>query len=396
MSRQMRQITAVTMMNLRGIRTRLGSSLAAVIGVAGVVAVFIAVLSMAEGFRKTMVAGTVRDLAIVLKKGSSSEFNSSFSRDEVRIISEAPGVARTADGQPIASPELFVVANVRRRSTGTKANVVMRGVEPIAFELRRDLILEEGFQFEPGLEQFIAGRTAVAEFEGLEPGSDLSLGRSQWLAMGVFSLAGSVAESEIWCDAQTLQSIYKREGFYQSVRVRLESEEKFRVFGQALIDDPRVDVSIYGEPTYYRRQSSGLHGLITGFGFLVAALMATGAVFGAINTMYTAVAARTREIATLRAFGFGGLTVAVSVLAESLLLALFGGVLGAGAAHLVDGFSTSTLNFQTFSQVAFSFAVTPSLVISGLIFALLMGVAGGLLPALRAARLPVAAALRDL
>ncbi|MCP4659674.1 MAG: ABC transporter permease [bacterium] len=396
MARWLRQVIAVTLMNLRTIRGRLGSSAATVIGVGGVVAVFITVLSMAEGFRQTMAAGAARDRAIVLSKGSTSEFNSSLGRDAVRIISEAPGVARTPDGRPLASPEFFVVANVRRRSTGTNANIVMRGVEPIAFELREKFVLEEGVRFEPGFNMFIAGRAAIAEFEGLEPGSSLVFGTNEWLSMGAFAGAGSVEESELWCDVEALQSAYHRGGQYQSVRVRLESREAYREFRRTLLDDPRVNVRVLRERTYYSRQSSTLHGLITGLGTLIALLMGIGAVFGAINTMYAAVSARTREIATLRAIGFGGGAVAISVLVESCLLAALGGLLGAGIAHLFDGFTTATLNFQTFSQVAFSFAVTPTLVVAGMIFALLMGVAGGALPALRAARLPVFAALRDL
>jgi putative ABC transport system permease protein len=390
------QVLAVTGLNLRTVGQRRGASLAAVVGVAGVVGVFVAVLSMAEGFRRTLTATASQDTAIVLRSGSDSEMMSGLVRDDTRVIAEAPGVLRAGQG-PVASAELYVIVDVPKRSTGTDANVPLRGVQPAAFEVRNEVEILQGRRFEPGKNEVIVGRAAAAEFAGLDLGSRMRWGESEWSVVGIFAAGGGLAESEIWCDAGVLQPAYRRGNSFQSVYAKLESPEAFDRFKDTLTTDPRLDVKVVREADYYAEQSQVLYGIITGLGYVIASLMAVGAVFGALNTMYTAVAARTREIATLRALGFRGGPVVVSVMAESLLLALVGGALGAGLAYLIfDGFQTATMNWASFSQVAFAFAVTPKLLLLGIICALVMGLLGGLFPAVRAARMPVATALREL
>lgn len=390
------QMVAVTGLNLRTVGQRRGASLAAVVGVAGVVAVFVAVLSMAEGFRRTLTSTASEDTAIVLRSGSDSEMMSGIVRDDTRVIAEAPGVLRGPQG-PAASSELYVIVDVPKRSTGTDANVPLRGVQPAAFEVRDEVEIVQGRRFEPGKTEVIVGQAAAAAFAGLDLGSTMRWGESVWTVVGIFSAGGGLAESEIWCDAGVLQPAYRRGNTFQAVYAKLESPAAFDRFKDTLTTDPRLDVKVVREADYYAEQSQVLYGIITGLGYVIAALMAVGAVFGALNTMYTAVAARTREIATLRALGFRGGPVVVSVMAESLLLALVGGVLGAGLAYLAfDGFQTATMNWASFSQVAFAFAVTPKLLVLGVAAALVMGLLGGLFPAVRAARMPVATALREL
>ena len=289
-----------------------------------------------------------------------------------------------------------MIADVPKRSTGTDANVPFRGVLPEAFDVRRDLSIVEGRRFEPGRNEIIVGRAAVREFD-LKLGSTVQWGENRWDIVGVFEADGSASESEIWADARVLQPAYRRGNSYQSVRAKLESVAAFDKFKDALTTDPRLKVKVVRETDYYAQQSTILHSIITNIGYGIAILMGIGAVFGAINTMYSAVATRTREIATLRALGFGASAVMVSVLAEALLLSLIGGVIGGALAYLAfDGFTTATMNFQSFSQVAFAFAVTPALLIQGIASAAVMGLLGGLFPAIRAARLPIVTALREL
>jgi putative ABC transport system permease protein len=390
------QVGAVTLLNLRTLRERRGAALATVVGVAGVVGVFVAVLSIAEGFRRTMTTAGAPEVAIVLRSGSDSEMTSVMGRDTTLVVAQAPGVARGASGAE-ASAELFVVVDVPKRSSGTPANVPLRGVQPAAVSVRGNVRLVEGRMFEWGKNEVVVGRSAARQFAGLDLGSRLRWGQNEWQVVGIFAADGALWESEIWCDVAVLQPAYRRGSSYQSVVARLESPAAFDAFQSALATDPRVDVKVMRESEYYAGQSRALVGIIRGLGAIVALLMGIGAVFGALNTMYSAVAARTREIATLRALGFGPLPVVASVLAESMLLALAGAALGAGVSWAAfDGFRTSTLNWQSFSQVAFAFDVTPALLVWGAVFALLMGFLGGLFPALRAARLPVAAALREL
>ena len=392
----LRQVAAVTTLNLRTLPERLGATLAAVCGVAGVVAVFVAVLSIGEGFKKTLTMTGSPATAVVLRGGADSEMMSVMGREEVDAILQAPGIARAGD-RPVASGELLVIVDLPKRATGTDANVPLRGVEEGAFAVRDEVRIVAGRRFQPGRNEIVAGSAAVRQFAGLAVGSVLRWGVNEWTVVGHFDAGGALAESELWCDLKLLQPAYRRGDTVQAVYARLESAGAFDAFKDALTRDPRLDVKVVRETDFYREQSRTLVAIVENLGRIVAGLMAVGAVFGALNTMYSAVAARRREIATLRALGFGGGPVVVSVLAESLLLALAGGAIGAGLAWLLfDGYRTSTLNWQSFSQVAFAFAVTPRLLTQGIVYALAMGFLGGLFPAVRAARLPVVAALREM
>jgi len=389
------QIASLTHFNLKTIWDRTGSTAAALFGIAGVVAVLVAVLSIAQGFRHAMTVSGSPDTAIVLRSGADSEMMSGLGGPTTRIIAEMEGVARGVGG-PLASAELFVVINLPKRTTGTDANVPLRGVEPPAFEVRNEMEIVQGRLFQWGRNEVIVGAGAALEFEGLDVGSKLQVGRNEWTVVGIFTANGGIAESEIWTDAAVLQPAYRRGNSFQAVYAKLESPGAFQAFKDRLTTDPRLNVQVVRQPDYYAEQSTMVTNLITGLGTLVAGLMGVGAVFGALNTMYTAVSSRTREIATLRALGFGGTPVVISVLLESLVLSLVGGSLGAGLAYVAfDGFRAATINWQSFSQVAFAFAVTPALLIQGILFAALIGLAGGLFPAIRAARMPVATALRE-
>ncbi len=390
------EVWVVTWLNIRTLTERLSSSLVAVVGIAGVVAVFVAVLSMAEGFRATMATTGSPDTAIVMRSGADSEMVSILTRDEVNIIADAPGVRRAAAGA-VASAELFVIVDLPKRDTGTTANVGLRGVHDAAFVIRDRLRMVEGRRFQAGRNEVIAGRGAARQFAGLEVGRRLRWGQNDWTVVGIFDTGGTLSDSEIWCDAGVLAPVYRRGNSFQTVYAKLDSPAAFTKFKDALTTDPRLNLKVVRETDYFAEQSTMLYRLITTLGTLIAVLMGIGAVFGAVNTMYTAVASRTREIATLRAIGFGGWPVVISVLVESLLLALAGGAIGGTVAYVAfNGFQTSTINWQTFSQVAFAFAVTPHLIVLGVIYALIMGLLGGLLPAIRAARMPVVTALREL
>ena len=390
------QVLTMVVLTLRTVPQRAGSSLVAVTGVAGVVVVFVAVLSIAEGFQAALAGAGSPDTAIVMRGGSDTELSSGLPLESTRVIKDAPGVRRSAEGV-VASAELFVVVDVPKRSTGTPANVPLRGVEPAAFEVRDEVRIVEGRTFRPGTNEIIVGRSAAAQFAGIDLGSTQRWGESAWEVVGIFEAGGTIAESEIWCDARVLQPAYRRGDSFQSVYARLESADAFDTFKDALTTDPRLDVMVEREEDYYLGQTQTVTAIITGIAGVIALLMGIGAVFGAINTMYTAVAARTREIATLRALGFSSGPVVISVMAESVALAVVGGLLGGLLAYAgFNGYQTATINWQTFSQVAFAFRVTPALLVQGITWAVVMGFFGGLFPALRAARLPVATALREL
>jgi putative ABC transport system permease protein len=390
------QTVAVTAVNIRSIGQRLGSSAVAIVGIAGVVIVFTAVLSIAEGFAAAMRGTGDPQTVIVLRSGSDTEMTSGFSGEQTRLIAEAPGLERGAAG-PKASPELFVIVGHPLKRSGTDANVPLRGVTPAALEVRPQIKMVDGRMFTPGTSEIVVGRAASQQFAGLTIGSNIRWGESSWQVVGIFEAGGSVSESEIWSDAHVLQGAYRRGNSYQSVYARLERPESLQAFKDALTTNPRLNVSVIREPDYYAQQSQVLQSVIRNIGVGIAILMGLGAIFGAVNTMYSAVASRTREIATLRALGFGAMPVVMSVLAEALLLSLVGGVVGGLLAWAAfDGYQTATMNWQSFSQVAFAFAVTPSLLIRGLLYAAVMGLLGGMLPAIRAARLPVVTALRQL
>jgi len=390
------QIASITGFGLRSLPKRRGTVAATVIGIAGVVVVLVGVLSIAAGFRRAMTSSGSASSAIVLRSGADSEMVSGFGRNETRLIADAPGVARNAAG-PLASAELFVIINLPKRSTGTDANVPLRGVEAAAVDVRDGLKIVDGRMFEWGKNEVIVGTGVAREIAGLETGGTVKVGRELWTVAGVFSASGGVAESEIWTDAKVLQAAYNRGDSFQSVYARLNSAEAFQEFKDSLTSNPQLSVKVLRQSEHYASQSETITKLITTLGFLIGFLMAIGAVFGALNTMYSAVAARTREIATLRALGFGGGAVVLALMIESILLALIGGAIGGAFAYAgFNNFHAATMNWQSFSQVTFAFAVTPQLLVQGIIWATIIGVIGGLLPAIRAARQPIAASLREL
>jgi putative ABC transport system permease protein len=389
------QVISIALYNLRTIPERKGAAITCAVGIAGVVAVLVGVLSIAEGFRKTMTVAGANDIALVLRAGANNEMSSGLSHDETRIISDAAGIARTAQGA-LASAELFVIINLPKRSTGTDANVPFRGVQQTAFPVRGNVKIVQGRAFEPGRNEIIAGVGAAREFSGLDVGKKLRIGQNEWDVVGIFSADGGIPESEVWTDAAVLQPAYHRGDSYQVVYAKLTSSKAFTEFKDALTTNPQLNVRVTPQTEFYSEQSTMITGFIRGIGVFIASLMAVGALFGALNTMYSAVSARTREIATLRAIGFGASPVILSVLMESLCLALLGGAIGGGAAYLAfNGFTASTLNWQTFSQVSFAFSVSPELLLRAIIWAAVIGLIGGLLPSIRAARLPIASGLRE-
>jgi putative ABC transport system permease protein len=390
------QVVAITAVTLRSIPQRYGSSIVAIIGIGGVVIVFTAVLSIADGFRAAMRGTGDPQTVIVMRSGSDTEMTSGMSGEEARLVTEAPAIERGPEG-PYASPELFVIVGHPLKRSGTDANVPLRGLSEIALKVRPKVRIIEGRMFKPGTSEIVVGQAASRQFTGLTVGSSVRWGEASWHVVGIFTADGSVSESEIWCDAKVLQPVYRRGNSYQSVYVRLTSPDAFQQFKDSLTTDPRLNVSVVREPDYYAQQSQVMQTIIRTIGFVIAALMGLGAIFGAVNTMYSSVANRTREIATLRALGFGASPVVVSVLIEAVLLSIVGGVIGGGLAWAAfDGYQTATMNFQSFSQVAFAFRVSPELLSRGLFYAVIMGLMGGLLPAIRAARMPVVTALRQL
>jgi putative ABC transport system permease protein len=358
--------------------------------------VLVSVLSIAQGFTAAMRDSGSPSRALVMRSGADSEMTSGLSGPEVDVVKQAPGMRR--DGHAaLASAELYVIIDLPKRSTNTSANVPMRGIEPTASSVREEISMIEGRMLQFGTNEVVVGRGASRQFIGLTLGNEIVSGQNRWTVVGIFEGDGGVAESEIWCDARVLQGAYRRGNTFQTVLARLDSSEAFDTFRDWLTANPQLNVQVRRETEYYAQQSRALSSLIRTIGFGIAALMGIGAVFGAVLTMYTAVSTRSREIATLRALGFNTTSVVASVLAESLALAAIGGAIGGVSAYLAfNGYQTSTMNFQTFSQVAFAFQVTPGLLIMGLVYALVMGLIGGLLPAVRAARLPIPTALREL
>lgn len=383
--------------NIRSVRVRWTSSIVAIIGIAGAVGVFVAMLALANGFQAALVTSGSPNNAIVMRGGATSEMESAVTLEQVRIFSDAPGVARTKDGAPLVSPEIVVVTALPKKDTGTDANVQFRGVSQRAVDVREVVTVSEGRFFRPGTAELVVGRSAVATVRGVDLGSRPRFGGRDWEVVGVFDAKGSAFESEIWCDSTVLAQTFDRpEAVFQSATVRLASADAFIEFKNALTSDPRLGVGVEIESSYYKKQSRAMTAIISVLGILIAVVMGIGAVFGALNTMYSAVSARAREIATLRALGFGGGSVVLSFVVESVVIALVGGLVGAIGSLAVNGLTVSTLNFQTFSHVAFAFRVTPVLMTYGLAFSFFMGLVGGILPAIRAARLPIVTALREL
>ncbi|WCE04936.1 ABC transporter permease [Pseudoxanthomonas sp. JBR18] len=396
LTRRGRQAGSVTQVGLSTLRERIGSSAVIVVGIAGVVAVLVALLAMAEGYRATLRASGSEDTAIVLRGASSAEVMSTLSHDAVNQIAQAPGVARSADNQPLVSPELVVAANLPLRKGGPDetGSVQLRGVGPAAWTVRPNVKVVEGGKFTPGRRELMAGVGAQRQFKGLEPGKQIRLGSQLWTVTGIFR-AGDASDSELWADAEVVATTYRRGSTRASVTAKLTSPQAFAGFKAALAANPQLDVEADTTLDYYSKQSQQMTTVIRIIGMVVGAIMGIGAVFGALNTMFATVAARAREIATLRAIGFRGLPVVVAVMLETMLLALLGGVLGGVLAWVIfNGFTASTLAGGV-GQLTFAFDVSPAVLWTGIKWALAIGFVGGLFPALRAARQPITVALRE-
>lgn len=390
----MSQSIAVTIQNLKSIPQRWGPSLVAIVGVAGVVAVLVAVLSIAKGFQQTLVARGSDNNVIVMRSGSSSELDSSLSGEQAKKLEDIEGI-RVVDGRSLVSPEVFVMVDLAKKGTDATSNVPMRGVTATAFQVHEDIEVVEGRMFETGKRELVAGRGAAGQFTGVEVGQTLEFGQERWDVVGIFEAKGSSAESELWADAPVVQGAFRRGNSFAVAYATLESPDQFQMFADTLENDPTISARVLREPEFLAEQSAALSGFINAVGYTIAILMALGALFGAINTMYTAVSDRSREIATLRAIGFSRFPIMVSVMVEAIALSLVGGILGGGISYLLfNGFTVSTLSFSSFTQVVFAFAVTPELLVQGIIIALFIGLIGGFFPAIKAARQPIPEALR--
>jgi putative ABC transport system permease protein len=387
------QITALTVMNLKSLPKRFWLSLSTVVAVMLVVVVLLAFLAMRNGFQHTLASAGSEDIAMILRAGSQSEVASVITRDQVRLIEDAPGIAKGADGKPLVSPELYLVVDGIKHSSQTKANLPLRGMGQEGLAVRQGIHIIAGRMFSPGSNEIVVGKALQSEFDGLQLGQTVTLGSSRWTVVGVFEADGSVFESEIWADLAVVQSFFNRNNVFQTVRARLVSPAALGELQRYLDNDPRLKLEAKSEAAYFAEQASGTSDLIQKLGWPLAIAMAFGALAGALNTMYSSVATRTTEIATLRAIGFGGLPAFVSTLVESAVLAVLGGVLGVTTAFLVfNGLSASTLG-SSFTQVVFTFELTPALAAQGVFLALIVGLIGGIFPSLRAARMPILAGL---
>jgi putative ABC transport system permease protein len=382
--------------NFRSIRQRWTSTIVAVLGIAGTVGVFVAMLSLARGFKATLVASGSPDNALIMRAGSPSEMMGGITLDSIKVIQDAPGIARGSNG-PLITQDVVGVVPIPLISTGTDANVQIRGVSPNVLEIRKFVKLEQGRMFSPGVTEIVVGKNASKTYSGLTLGNKIDMAGGHWEVVGVFDAGGSSFDSEVWSDSRVLNDILKRPtNIFQSATAHLDSPNSFQKLKDTLTADPRLNVDVTREIDYYAKQSTTMTRLITVLGGFVATIMAVGAIFGALNTMYSAVSERGREIATMRALGFTTWNVILSFLFEALLISIVGGIIGCLVVLPLNGLTTSTMNFQTFSNLAFAFKITFGLLAIGILFALVMGVLGGLLPAIRAAVRPVAVALREL
>jgi putative ABC transport system permease protein len=389
----LKQIWSISAMNFRSITSRLGLSLVIVFGLAGVVGVLTSLLAMSRGFEAQLKATGRNDRAMVMRGGSDSELSSVMDSDSQLIVKLAPGVRKNADGQPMASSEMVLISELPSKARGGSLNVTLRGVDPMGLLIRPEVKIVEGRMFKPGLREVVVGKGALGQFDGASVGAKLRIRGSDWDIVGVFD-SGDAHNSELWTDLGTVQSAYDRGNSSSIVIAQLENEAAFDVFKKAVKADPRTVVDIQREQAYYSEQTKNFRQTIGVLAGVISVLMGLGASFAALNTMYAAVSARIREIATLRAIGFSGIPVAISVVLEAMLLAVLGGILGAAIAYLLfNNYAVSTLG-QGFTQIVFSFKVTPDLLVLGVIIALFIGFVGGVLPAIRAARVPVTDALR--
>ena len=383
--------------NFRSIKARWTSTVVAVLGIAGTVGVFVAMLSLARGFRATLVASGSPGNALVMRAGSTTEMMGGISLDSINIVEDAPGVAHDEKGAPLITREVVGVMPFPLVSTGTDANVQVRGVSSNVLEIRKFVHVVQGRMFTPGLSELVAGKNASKTYQGLTIGNTVNFGGGHWKVVGIFDAGGSAFDSEVWCDGKIFNEVLKRpDNIFQSATVHLTSPSAFQQFRDSVTSNPQLNVDATREVDYYAKQSTAMTAMISVLGGVVAAVMAMGAIFGALNTMYSAVSERGREIATMRALGFSSWNVVLSFLFEALLISFVAGIIGCLVVLPLNGYTTNTMNFQTFSSVAFAFKITLGLLVSGVVFGLVMGVLGGVLPAVRAARRPVAVALREL
>jgi putative ABC transport system permease protein len=388
------QIAAVSVMNLRSVPQRIGASAVVVVGIAGVVAVLISVLAMSTGLVKALQTTGPVDRAIVVSAGANVELVSSLTKDETLAIADSAGIKRGADGRSLVSPETLTVVNLFKRD-GSEAGAPLRGITPDGFAVHPEIKIVSGRAFRPGVAELIVGKSTQRLYRGLDLGSQVKLRGTLWTVAGIFDAGGGAHDSELLADSSTLNSAFQRGDALQSVLVVLDSRVGFGVFKDSITTHPQLPVDVATEKEFATRESDQISHILSMVAYVVGGIMAIGAVFGALNTMFSAVGTRSREIATLRAIGFAPVSVVVSVLVEALLLALLGGVCGAVIAWLLfNGHSVDTLGGGTGGQLMFDLTVTPVLIARGIVWACLIGAIGGLFPAIRAARLPVATALR--
>ena len=390
----MKQILAITGMNIRTILQRSGASIVIIIGIAGSVAVMVSLLAMAEGLSKTIASTGQEDRALIFREGSNSEMSSGIAMTDLAIIENTQGIKKSEDG-PMIAAEIFTIIDLKKKGAVDTSNIPLRGVQEMSFKIRPELKIIEGKNFFPGKGEIIVGKGAANEYEGLELGNKIKIRDSEWTVVGIFSTGGDVHESEIWADLAVTQGAFRRGASASIAIVQMEENASITDLGATLELDPRLDLKVQGEVDFYEEQSSGASSLIQAFGYTVAVIMAIGAVFAALNTMYSAVSTRLVEIGTLRAVGFHGSSVLFALMIESMFLALLGGLLGAGLSYLIfNGYTVSTLASVSFTQTAFDFAVTGEIIGQGLILALIVGFLGGVLPARRAATQDITEALR--
>jgi putative ABC transport system permease protein len=400
------QIAAVTGMNLRNIPQRWSSSLVAVLGIGGVTLVLIALLSIAAGFQAALEGSGSEDVAIIMRAGSTNELSGGFGVDTVTVVSDAPGIRKAAPGKlvdaslvnkPILSPELYVLVDGKMKGKDASTNLPLRGVSPMAPLVRRNFELVEGRMFKEGTNEVIVGNGVVQSYDGLAVGQVVRWGGANWTVVGRFTDKQGIAESEVWGDTRVVQQAWRRGNSFQSIRVKLVNPAALKTLKDSLTRDPRVRVDVKSERAFYVDQQKLMSTIINYVGWTLAIMMGIAALFAALNTLYNAVANRVREIATLRALGFGGFPVVVSVLVEAMILGAVGGLIG-GVLALVflNGMHSSTMNWASFSQMTFAFTVTPQLMVTGIIYGLILCFVAGILPGIRAARLPITAGLREL
>jgi putative ABC transport system permease protein len=390
------QIVAVTGMNLRNVPLRWSSSLVAILGIGGVTLVLVALLSIAAGFRVALEGSGSDDVAIMMRAGSNNELSGGFGVDTVTVVADAPGIAKV-NGTPVMSPELYVLVDGKMKGKDASTNLPLRGVSPMAGKVRKNFKLVEGRMFREGTNEVVVGDGVVKQYDGLEVGKVVRWGATNWTVVGRFTDQGGIAESEVWGDTRVVQQAWRRGNSYQSIRAKLTDPAAIKTLKNSLTKDPRVRVSVQTEREFYVDQQKLMSTIINNVGWTLAIMMGIAALFAALNTLYNAVAQRVREIATLRALGFGGFPVVISVLAEAIILGAVGGLIGGLLAYLfLNGMTSSTMNWASFSQMTFAFTVTPKLMITGIIYGLILTFIAGIAPGIRAARLPITSGLREL